>query len=540
MLDESLIADLVTELPVAVRLERLVITLKMHFGCHAVALLQLEQETLKPVAFIGLVEEVRGRRFEVSQHPRLAQLVATRQIVHFPPDPSLPDPYDGLVESHAGQSLAVHDCMGVSLYVEGKCWGVLTLDALSAGTFSRLTVLELQRFSLLVEAIIRIGQLENQLRQARIAGINQPLPFDSKIEHTQELIGQSMELKAVLSELDTVARTELPVLLSGETGVGKELFARRLLQKSSRKQKAMIYVNCAALPETLAESELFGHKKGAFSGAVQDRLGKFEHADGGTLFLDEIGELSLSVQAKLLRVLQNGDIQRLGSDDCRRVDVRVVAATNRDLAAEVTAGNFRADLFHRLSVYPIHIPPLRKRQGDIVLLAGHYLELNRVRLGVRALRLSISAAQALEVYHWPGNVRELEHCISRAALKALSQGASRQDIITLTPSLLELSEPSAFSQSPTESTMQCREGPSETTIQLPSGIGLKAAVAHFQREMIVTTLQTSDANWSDAARKLALDPSNLHKLALKLGIKQSAKHSEKLTQLAATTLSDKE
>ncbi len=530
MLDESLIADLVTELPVAVRLERLVITLKMHFGCHAVALLQLEQETLKPVAFIGLVEEVRGRRFEVSQHPRLAQLVATRQIVHFPPDPSLPDPYDGLVESHAGQSLAVHDCMGVSLYVEGKCWGVLTLDALSAGTFSRLTVLELQRFSLLVEAIIRIGQLENQLRQARIAGINQPLPFDSKIENTQELIGQSMELKAVLSELDTVARTELPVLLSGETGVGKELFARRLLQKSSRKQKAMIYVNCAALPETLAESELFGHKKGAFSGAVQDRLGKFEHADGGTLFLDEIGELSLSVQAKLLRVLQNGDIQRLGSDDCRRVDVRVVAATNRDLAAEVTAGNFRADLFHRLSVYPIHIPPLRKRKGDIVLLAGHYLELNRVRLGVRALRLSISAAQALEVYHWPGNVRELEHCISRAALKALSQGASRQDIITLTPSLLELSEPSAFSQSPTESTMQCRESPSENTIQLPSGIGLKAAVAHFQCEMIVTTLQASDANWSIAARKLALDPSNLHKLAVKLGIKQSAIHSKKQIQ----------
>jgi anaerobic nitric oxide reductase transcription regulator len=530
MLDESLIADLVTELPVAVRLERLVITLKMHFGCHAVALLQLEQETLKPVAFIGLVEEVRGRRFEVSQHPRLAQLVATRQIVHFPPDPSLPDPYDGLVESHAGQSLAVHDCMGVSLYVEGKCWGVLTLDALSAGTFSRLTVLELQRFSLLVEAIIRIGQLENQLRQARIAGINQPLPFDSKLEHPQELIGQSPELKAVLSELDTVARTELPVLLSGETGVGKELFARRLLHKSSRKQKAMIYVNCAALPETLAESELFGHKKGAFSGAVQDRLGKFEHADGGTLFLDEIGELSLSVQAKLLRVLQNGDIQRLGSDDCRRVDVRVVAATNRDLAAEVIAGNFRADLFHRLSVYPIHIPPLRKRKGDIVLLAGHYLELNRVRLGVRALRLSISAAQALELYHWPGNVRELEHCISRAALKALSQGASRQDIITLTPSLLELIEPSAFSQSLAEPAIQCRQSSSETANQLPSDIGLKAAVAHFQREMIVTALQASDANWSDAARKLALDPSNLHKLAVKLGIKQSAKHSEKQTQ----------
>ena len=200
MLEESLIADLVTVLPVAVRLERLVVTLKMHFGCQAVALLQLEQGALKPIAFSGLVEEVRGRRFTISQHPRLVQLMETRQIVHFPPDPNLPDPYDGLIESQVGQQLAVHDCMGVSLYVEGNCWGVLTLDALSSGTFSRLTVLELQRFSLLVEAIIRVGQLENQLRQARIAGLNQPLPFDHKGTLTQELIGQSKSIKALTPE----------------------------------------------------------------------------------------------------------------------------------------------------------------------------------------------------------------------------------------------------------------------------------------------------------------------------------------------------
>lgn len=527
MLEESLIADLVTELPVAVRLERLVVTLKMHFGCQAVALLQLEQGALKPIAFSGLVEEVRGRRFTISQHPRLVQLMETRQIVHFPPDPNLPDPYDGLIESQVGQQLAVHDCMGVSLYVEGNCWGVLTLDALSSGTFSRLTVLELQRFSLLVEAIIRVGQLENQLRQARIAGLNQPLSFDHKGTLTQELIGQSKSMKAVLSELDIVARTELPVLLLGETGVGKELFARRLLQKSLRKQQTMIYVNCAALPETLAESELFGHKKGAFSGAMQDRLGKFELANGGTLFLDEIGELSLAVQAKLLRVLQNGDIQRLGSDDCRRVDVRVVAATNRDLEAEVAAGNFRADLFHRLSVYPILIPPLRERQGDITLLAGYFLELNRVRLGVRALRLSLPAVQALELYHWPGNVRELEHSISRAAVKALSQGASRQDIITLTPQLLELSEPTAFGQN-----CALNEDRSQQALAvvnpLPTGMGLKSAVAHFQREMITAALLESDANWSDAARNLELDPSNLHKLATKLGLKPAGTRRELL------------
>ncbi len=510
MLEESLMADLVTELPVAVRLERLVITLQAHFGCQAVALLQLEQGSLKPVAFCGLMAEVRGRRFHLAQHPRLAQLFATRQVVHFPPDPLLPDPYDGLVEGLAGQPLAVHDCMGVALYLEGQCWGVLTLDALTAGTFSRLTVLELQRFSLLVEAIIRISQLENQLRQARIAGLAQPQTFDHKAGHSQELLGQSAAIKAVLTELDLVAKTELPVLLSGETGVGKELFARRLQQHSTRKDKAMIYVNCAALPETLAESELFGHKKGAFSGAVQDRAGKFEQAGGGTLFLDEIGELSLAVQAKLLRALQNGEIQRLGSDECRRVDVRVIAATNRDLAAEVQAGNFRADLFHRLSVYPLYIPPLRSRQGDIVLLAGHYLELNRVRLGVRALRLSVEAVQALEQYPWPGNVRELEHCISRAALKALSRGASRQDIITLTPQLLELCPATELSSTGTEMAVK--------SPALPTG-DLKTAVAQLQRQMISAALQANSANWSQAARQLALDPSNLHKLASKLGLK---------------------
>lgn len=531
MLEESLMADLVTELPVAVRLERLVVTLKMHFGCQAVALLQLEQSRLKPVAFTGLVEEVRGRRFTISQHPRLAQIISTRQIVHFPPDVALPDPYDGLVESHVGQQLAVHDCLGVSLYVEGQCWGVLTLDALTAGTFSRLTVLELQRFSLLVEAVIRIGQLENQLRQARIAGLNQPAAFDQQLEPSQELIGQSGTMKAVLAELDVVARTELPVLLCGETGVGKELFARRLLQKSARKQQAMIYVNCAALPETLAESELFGHKKGAFSGAVQDRLGKFEHANGGTLFLDEIGELSLAVQAKLLRVLQNGEIQRLGSDDCRRVDVRVVAATNRDLEAEVASGDFRADLFHRLSVYPLHIPPLRERKGDITLLAGHYLEMNRVRLGVRALRLSLAAVQALEHYHWPGNVRELEHSISRAAVKALSQGASRQDIITLTPQLLELSDVSASPAIKPESLIaantQSRAADGQNNIMIPSAVGLKTAVMQLQRQMIAAALQSADSNWSQAAKQLELDPSNLHKLALKLGIKSTVQPAVK-------------
>ena len=180
-----------------------------------------------------------------------------------------------------------------------------------------------------------------------------------------------------------------------------------------------MHVNCAALPEALAESELFGHVRGAFSGAIAERAGRFEAAEGGTLFLDEVGELPLSIQAKLLRALQNGEIQRLGADRPRKVNVRIIAATNRNLKERVQEGSFRADLYHRLSVYPVPIPPLRERGNDVLLLAGFFLELNRARLGLRSLRLSVAAEDALHRYAWPGNVRELEHVVSRAALKAV-------------------------------------------------------------------------------------------------------------------------
>ncbi len=508
MLDETLLADLVADLPSAVRLHRLVRTLREGFRCGAVCLLRLEEKALVPVAVDGLVREALGRRFAVAFHPRLATILASRRTTLFPPDASLPDPYDGLVEQQPGQPLHVHDCMGISLHVEGQPWGALTLDALEAGTFDADDRTALERYALLVEAAVRVSRLERDLRALRMARQESGLPLSAP--EARDILGHSAVLMRLLRELDVVAGADLPVLLSGETGVGKELFARRLHRRSARRDAAMVQVNCAALPESLAESELFGHVRGAFSGATAERAGRFETADGGTLFLDEVGELSLPVQAKLLRALQEGEVQRLGEDIPRQVNVRIIAATNRHLAEAVRDGSFRADLYHRLSAYPVAIPPLRERGSDVLVLAGHYLEINRVRLGVRSLRLSPDAEEALLAYAWPGNVRELEHVISRAAIKALSRGARRDEIITLEPVWLDLPVPEGGRDS-------VSEAPENTDEVIASS--LRECVERTQRRAIREALEACDGRWAAAARRLELDPSNLHKLARRLGLK---------------------
>jgi anaerobic nitric oxide reductase transcription regulator len=222
-------------------------------------------------------------------------------------------------------------------------------------------------------------------------------------------------MQQLKQEISIVAGSELNVLITGETGVGKELVVRAIHQGSARAANPLVYLNCAALPESVAESELFGHVIGAFTGAIQHRAGKFEMADNGTLFLDEIGELSLSLQAKLLRVIQYGDLQRVGDDRVKRVNVRILAATNRNLKQAAVDGAFRLDLYHRLSVFPLFVPPLRERASDIALLAGYFCERCRIKLGLVQLTLCAEALFTLEQYSWPGNIRELEHVIYRAA-----------------------------------------------------------------------------------------------------------------------------
>ena len=508
-----LLADLVADLPVAVRLQRLVGSLRAHFGCGAVALLKLEEEHLRPLAVDGLVGDALGRRFAVKDHPRLAAILQRRGVTCFHHDSVLPDPYDGLIAERAGEPMPVHDCMGMALDVEGDRWGVITLDALEVGAFGAQAQCDLGELACAVEAAVRVTRLEAEIRGLRLSG--GALPADARApREDSDVVGQSEAITQLLHELQVVADSELPVLLLGETGVGKELFAHRLHRLSRRAGKPLVHVNCAALPESLAESELFGHARGAFSGAVSDRPGRFEAAEGGTLFLDEVGELPLSIQAKLLRTLQNGEIQRLGADRPRRVNVRVIAATNRSLRDHVRDGSFRADLYHRLSVYPIPIPPLRERGNDVLLLAGRFLELNRARLGLRSLRLSIEAEDALRHYRWPGNVRELEHVISRAALKAVSRGADRTDIVTLQADMLDLDA------------LEMPAGAGAPLTVEASGVAAAARPASMhqvveasQREAIRQALVLHQDNWAAAARQLELDASNLHKLARRLGLK---------------------
>jgi len=273
----------------------------------------------------------------------------------------------------------------------------------------------------------------------------------------------------------------------------------------------MVYVNCAALPESIAESELFGHIKGAFSGAVSDRTGKFELANGGTIFLDEIGELPLSIQAKLLRTLQNGEIQRVGSDKQIKVDVRVIAATNRNLQQEVAAGQFRPDLYHRLAVYPMHVPALRERGKDVLLLAGAFLEKNQQRLGVKKLRLGQDAKKALLDYHWPGNIRELEHLLSRAALKSATLENRQEDFITISLSYLDIvPEPlNAYSIDSVE----------DSPAALSTPIDFKNAIDEFQRQLIRQQLAAQQGNMAATARMLGMDRGNFHRLLKRLEIK---------------------
>ena len=292
-------------------------------------------------------------------------------------------------------------------------------------------------------ALLEIKKLTDQLEAERAY-----LQEEIRLQYNHEnIIGQSDALNYVLYKVEQIARSDTIVLVLGETGTGKELVARAIHGLSSRKERALVKVNCATLPSNLIESELFGHEKGAFTGAMSRHLGRFEVADGATLFLDEIGELPLELQSKLLRVIENGEFERLGSSHTIKVDVRIIAATNRNLEEEVKKGRFRADLWYRLNIFPITMPPLRDRLDDIPFLVDFYIEKISKRMGKVIKFIPSSVMDALQAYHWPGNVRELENVLERAVidssgpkLRLVDELKTRQKDLPAAPKTLEAVE----------------------------------------------------------------------------------------------------
>ncbi|HFQ5083040.1 TPA: nitric oxide reductase transcriptional regulator NorR [Vibrio vulnificus] len=497
--------DLNSALTRQARFDTLLTTIRDVLNCDSSALLLFEDQHFKPLAINGLAKEVLGRRFSIEQHPRLEAIARAGDIVRFPSESTLPDPYDGLITNHQGK-LHVHSCIGLPLLIDDQLIGAITIDALDPNQFDQLKNQELRFISALAAGGLHTALLLEQLETQA------SLPRESYAEKrtlSNEIIGNSKGMRTLQEQIDAVANTELSVLVMGETGVGKELVANAIHHRSDRASNNLVYLNCAALPESVAESELFGHIKGAFTGAISHRKGKFEQADGGTLFLDEVGELSLELQAKLLRALQYGDIQRVGDDRHIRVNTRIVAATNRVLHEEVKAGRFRADLYHRLSVFPLHVPPLREREEDVILLAGFFAEQVRGKLGLHSVRLSPSLVAELRDYHWPGNVRELEHVIKRAAV--LAKARTPQMDIELISQDFDIKTPTS-PMLPTVAASQAQH-------EIDSDIGLKQATDAFQKQLILRALESNQGNWAATARQLELDSGNLHRLAKRLGIK---------------------
>ncbi|NYF53624.1 sigma-54-dependent transcriptional regulator [Tunturiibacter gelidoferens] len=315
-----------------------------------------------------------------------------------------------------------------------------------------------------------------------------------------QLIGNSPAWIEVFKNIGRVAATDVGVLLLGESGTGKEVVARAIHQNSARSRRTFIILNCAALPPELLESELFGHERGAFTGAIAQKRGKFEAADGGTIFLDEIGELPLSLQPKLLRVLQEHTFERVGGTVSIHTDVRVIAATNRPLEDDVEQKTFRADLFYRLNAFTVRLPPLRERQSDILPLAEYFLARYAQRNQIASTGLAADAIMALHNYSFPGNVRELEHLIERAAVRAGGRAITAEQIQE-------------------ELTKEKSSSPAVFDIQTAMGMPFHEAVASWERHLIEQALMASQGNKSDAARRLGIHRRLLYEKLAGLGIK---------------------
>lgn len=509
----SLIAhDLTAVLAAEDRYQRLLEALRLAIPYDSAALLRLENDILIPLAAKGLQPKAMTVHFRRKDHPRLDIICRSSEPTLFSSDSKLPDPFDNLLDIDLESVRHIHACLGCPLLVREQLVGVLVFDAIDPAAFSNLPKRYIQVIASLASAQMQtvdlFSSLEQEAERRGLVAID--LMRDIQQQRGREILGASARIKRLRQEIELVAKSDFTILIVGETGVGKELVARSVHNHSRRRDKPMLYLNCAALPTALAESELFGHVKGAFTGAISDRTGKFELADGGTLFLDEIGELPLEVQAKLLRTIQEGEVQRVGSEKIRQVDVRLIAATNRDLDKEVAAGTFRADLYHRLNVYPITVAPLRERLEDIPVLADYFLEKARINLGLQRVHVSHEALDMLMRYDWPGNVRELDNVISRSVLKASAHRLDSKEVV-VTPTFLS---------GDLNVSVQAQQSVAGT-MPLPghTALSFRAEVKAFETRLIQNALENNQGNWAAAARALDMDRSNLHNLATRLGIR---------------------
>ena len=333
--------------------------------------------------------------------------------------------------------------------------------------------------------------VERALERKRLLERNRFLESEvALVRRTHGLLGDSQPMRRMLALIEAVAPTESTVLILGESGSGKELVARAVHQRSARADKAFLAVNCGALTASILESELFGHARGAFTGAVTARKGLFEEASGGTLFLDEVGEMPPALQVSLLRVLEQREVRPVGSNETRKVDVRVIAATNRNLAAATQSGAFREDLFYRLNVVSIDVPSLRERASDIPLLVQHFIAVHAATLKKTIERIDPEALQALCAHSWPGNVRELQNAVERAVVLARPEGITI-DVL-----------PPAITRSPA----------SDRTIRRPYTLNLSDALSAFERTYIEHTLREAKGNVTEAARAADVDRSNFRRL----------------------------
>jgi len=471
---------------------------------HATVVLHQEssgESSGKAASFVPVVTRVRGAHGpRAPEGPvRLTRSVVRKVIA----ERAAVLAADAPSEAFSSESLlgaSIRSTIGVPLWKDDAILGVLQLDNRDApAMFQARDVDALGAFAVSASLAVANAELIQRLRLARaeLKKENQYLRGKERARTGEvQIIGESKAMAELLRLIDKVVDTRVSVLIEGETGVGKELVAAAIHYRSKRKDRLFVAQNCAAFPENLLESELFGHKRGAFTGATDEKKGLFEIADGGTLFLDELGEMPLALQAKLLRALQEGEIRPVGSTQAKQVNVRIVAATNRNLEQEVKAGRFREDLYYRLKVFPLRVPPLRERRDDIAPLANFFLARYTREMGKPVLGFAQETLEALSAYDFPGNVRELENEVQRLVIQAEDGGF-------ITPELL----------SPRVRQIE--------TVLLSAGAtkgSLKEMVDQVERHILIDALREHGNNKTAAAKALGITREGLHKKLKQLGV----------------------